>query len=239
MRGRRHEAAERAARVYERLLAIYPAKHRREYGPLMAQLFRDQCRDALEREGWMGLVGLWCRVLWDTAKMSVVEHIAAIQRIDFMKITSRLTSSNWLAAVAVGMAGDRRWAARYSRAELLTSEEAYLLLKRVVAIRQFRNTSLLEVRVFSEDRDEAAAIANKVVDVYRSATSSPPLRARVEITDRAEPGLRPVRPNVPLNVTVGLIAGLTAGFLAGGLVMLIRQKQRGDVAPSVGHASSS
>jgi capsular polysaccharide biosynthesis protein len=297
MNGRQNEVAPRAARIYGRLLAVYPARHRRQYGPQMVQLFRDQCWDALEREGWVGLVGLWCRVLWDTARTSVVEHITAIQRIDFMKITSRLTSSNWLAAVAVGMVAfllvvtasvvvtallprsycsvarvavekptegadatrvaaydpyflqteveilasravlgnviegldlNRRWAARY-RAELVTSEETYQLLRRMVAVRHFRNTSLLEVRVFSEDRDEAAAIANQIVEAYHRIASSSPRRRLVEITDAAEPGLRPVRPNVPLNVMVGLMAGLLAGLLAGGVVILIQWLGKGGI----------
>jgi hypothetical protein len=33
-------------KIYRRLLRAYPKAHRAEYGPAMAQLFRDQCRDA-------------------------------------------------------------------------------------------------------------------------------------------------------------------------------------------------
>ena len=38
-----------------------------------------------------------------------------------------------------------------------------------------------------------------------------PKTAIVEITDPAEPGLRPVRPNIPLNITLGFIVGLLVG----------------------------
>jgi len=62
--------------IYERLLATYPTQFRREYGPAMKQLFRDQCRDAWSAgRGW-GLAVLWLRVLLDWAKTSLVEHLA-------------------------------------------------------------------------------------------------------------------------------------------------------------------
>ncbi len=45
-----------SVRIYERLLAIYPAGFRREYGPAMKQLFRDQCRDVWTRRAGLGFV---------------------------------------------------------------------------------------------------------------------------------------------------------------------------------------
>ena len=43
-----------SGRVYSKLLSLYPARHRREYGSLMAQLFRDQMRDAYGQNGVRG-----------------------------------------------------------------------------------------------------------------------------------------------------------------------------------------
>lgn len=63
-----------SGRLYELLLALYPVNHRREYGPPMAQLFHDQCRDAwVEARGW-GLTVLWLRVSIDLVKTSTAEH---------------------------------------------------------------------------------------------------------------------------------------------------------------------
>jgi polysaccharide biosynthesis transport protein len=42
--------------------------------------------------------------------------------------------------------------------------------------------------------------------------SSLPKKSIVRVTDRAEPSLRPVRPNVPLNIALGVIVGLVMGF---------------------------
>jgi uncharacterized protein involved in exopolysaccharide biosynthesis len=48
-----------------------------------------------------------------------------------------------------------------------------------------------------------------------SAASSVAGGLRVEILDKALPGLRPVRPNKPLNITLGVLTGLVLGLLAG------------------------
>ena len=71
-------------KVFRRLLAAYPQAHREEYGAAMAQLFRDQCRDAWsESRGW-GLVKLWLRVLPDVVRTSFLEHLESIKERKFM-----------------------------------------------------------------------------------------------------------------------------------------------------------
>ncbi len=64
--------------VYRRLLAFYPKEHRREFGPAMAQLFRDQCRDAWAASGSGGIALLWLRVLLDLAKTCPAEHLRSL-----------------------------------------------------------------------------------------------------------------------------------------------------------------
>ena len=68
-----------AERLYHLLLFVYPATHRREYGPLMVQLFRDLCRDSYRQKGFVGLVRLWSHVLADTVVAATVEHFCAFQ----------------------------------------------------------------------------------------------------------------------------------------------------------------
>jgi hypothetical protein len=63
----------RAMRIYEVLLRLYPQPHRREYGPMMAQLFRDQCRDIC-RHGNHGAAGLWFRTLADVFRSASREQ---------------------------------------------------------------------------------------------------------------------------------------------------------------------
>ncbi|MSU21652.1 MAG: polysaccharide biosynthesis tyrosine autokinase [Pedosphaera sp.] len=61
---------------------------------------------------------------------------------------------------------NERWAKRFGQERLKTSETYQSLLKQV-DVRQFRNTSLIEIQAYSEDRKEAAEIANKIADVYK------------------------------------------------------------------------
>jgi hypothetical protein len=66
-----------SVKAYQRLLAAYPKAHREDYGTAMAQLFRDQCRDAWSAARGWGLVLLWLRVLPDLVRTSVWEHLTA------------------------------------------------------------------------------------------------------------------------------------------------------------------
>lgn len=68
-----------AERLYRVLLFVYPAKHRREYGPLLVQLFRDLCRDSYRQKGPAGLIRLWIYVLGDTIVTAAVEHFFTLQ----------------------------------------------------------------------------------------------------------------------------------------------------------------
>jgi capsular polysaccharide biosynthesis protein len=74
-----NKAVALSVRLFERFLAAYPREYRREYGPAMAQLFRDQCRDAWRASRGWGLTGLWLRVLPDLVKTSVLEHISTLK----------------------------------------------------------------------------------------------------------------------------------------------------------------
>ena len=68
-----------AERLHHILLFAYPAAHRREYGPLMAQLFRDLCHDSHRQGGFVGLLRLWSHVLKDTVVTAAVEHLYTLQ----------------------------------------------------------------------------------------------------------------------------------------------------------------
>ena len=61
-------------RIYRALLAAYPAEFRREYGAEIEQVFRDLCREQLDREGLVGLIGLWIRALLDLATSAIAER---------------------------------------------------------------------------------------------------------------------------------------------------------------------
>ena len=59
------------------------------------------------------------------------------------------------------------WGRKYQNGEKLKTTETITLLKGRMALRPVRNTSLIEIRVFSENAKEAAKIANAVAEAYR------------------------------------------------------------------------
>src|SRR4029453_17668035 len=59
-----------------------------------------------------------------------------------------------------------KWAPKYKE-DRLQMDVTYLILKQKIDVRQSRNTSLIEIRVYSEDKKEAADIANQIADTYR------------------------------------------------------------------------
>jgi capsular polysaccharide biosynthesis protein len=133
---------------------------------------------------------------------------------------------------------NREWGRKYAGGQPLKTAETVALLKARMDLRPVRNTSLIEVRVFSENNQEAARIANAIVEAYRdsrraarvAAQPAGTLNDRAEILDRAVPGLRPVRPNKPFNIFLGLFGGIIVASLVGGagalVVILIRRFSR-------------
>jgi len=84
----------------------------------------------------------------------------------------------------------------------------------MIDLRQSRNTSLVEIRVYSEKPELSASIANKIAEVAR----------RIEKNDLIDPATaeaRPVRPNIPLNLVIGTLVSLVAAVLLAGLTRLL------------------
>ncbi|HEY6167105.1 MAG TPA: Wzz/FepE/Etk N-terminal domain-containing protein [Verrucomicrobiae bacterium] len=228
-------------KLYERLLVLYPKAHREEYGPLMAQLFRDQSRDAWRASRRWGFVLLWLRVIPDLLKTSILEHLSELKgektmaekisqlarpgpaplkafigvamlvfilvfmlcaiitfllpetyastaRIKIGKNTNDSAAARDSSAydpyfiqtefeaiqseVILGRVIDELnlnqvWGRKYGTGSKLKTWDCLALLKARLDLRPIRNTAFIEIRVFSEDRDEAARIANAIAETYR------------------------------------------------------------------------
>jgi capsular polysaccharide biosynthesis protein len=305
-----------SSRLFQHLLAAYPKQHRREYGQPMAQLFRDQCRDAWRRRRGWGLTWLWLRVLPDLVKTSVLEQISTLkerktmlERIsnllaprsaplvvfiavsfpvfllvvatstfvtfilpDSYASTARVlvrqqagevtgtpadqaSVSTWdphflqtqfeliqsetvLGKVINGLDLNQAWGRKYANGSPLRPSETLALLKRRIDLRPVRGTDLIEIRVFSDQPAEAAQLANATAESYRECRSH---MVPVEIVDTAVPGLRPVRPNKPMNIALGIFGGmvlaLTAGASMACIAAWLRRRSGGTGAPPATGAS--
>ena len=308
-----------SGKVFQRLLAAYPQAHREAYGAAMAQLFRDQCRDAWgESRGW-GLTKLWLRVLPDVVGTSFLEHLESIKERKFMlnQISSLFRSAQTYKFFTVFTAVfllvvisatvvtfilpesfgstarivvryvvypsnisnknaqlgiesfdpysiqtmfeviksevvldqvikkldlNTEWGRKYSGGDKLQTSETLDLLRRVVELRPIRNTGIIEIRAYSDKPDEAARIANAVAESFAdyfnhlSATQATTLGSAggaVAIIEKAMPGLKPFRPNKPLNITIGIVLGTLLGLLAGGSVAGIFYWRRQNSPPKI------
>ena len=302
--------------IFKRLLAAYPKAHRGEYGQPMAQLFRDQCRDAWRGgRGW-GLTWLWLRVLPDLVKTSVLEHISTLneRKTMFERISTLLTprsaplvvfiavsvpvfllvvatstivtfllpeaysstasiqvkqaasevtrmpgmpapvgaydpyflktqfeiiqSEAVLGKVITSLDLNQAWGKKYAGGSPLKPFETLTLLKRTIDLRPVRGTDLIEIRAFSEQPAEAAQLANAIAQSYRE------YRLHIvpaEIVDTAVPGLRPVRPNKPMNIALGIFGGILLALAAEAAMACIaawlRRRSRGAGTPPAAGAA--
>ena len=101
--------------------------------------------------------------------------------------------------------------------ESLDSIAARKRLKKTIDIRQFRNTSIIELRAYDRDKNLARVIAQALAEEYQTHRTDAQ-KKRVEIIDDADLPVQAVRPNIPLNITLGVVAGLILGV---GLAFLI------------------
>ena len=284
----------RSQKIYERLLLAYPKAHRQEYGPVMLQLFRDQCRDAWHENRYWGLAKLWLRVLPDLACTSILERLATLNerksmtnklanlfgfqsqpwiiffrmllvvfllvfitsavttrllpeyyastaRIEINPVTSKsvmqtllsydpyfiqtefekIQSEKVLVPVISKLDLNDAWGRRYNNNVPLKTDQSLKLLRERLSLSTERNTKLIGITVFSEDKNEAARIANEVVYSYasqiNSAGSSATSAPKIQFVESARPGLAPVSPNKPLNLCIGVVAGILLGSIAGGI----------------------
>jgi polysaccharide biosynthesis transport protein len=79
-----------------------------------------------------------------------------------------ILSENMLGTVVENLSLNREWGKKYGNGEPLTKPEAIQQLKGKIDLRSVRNTSLIEIRVFSEKPSEAAKIANGVAEAYKA-----------------------------------------------------------------------
>ena len=77
-----------------------------------------------------------------------------------------------------------RWATKYHGGEPLSTLETIDLLKHFISINPVRNTSLIEIRVYSDKPEEAAELANAIAEAYREyrlARSSEKMLAGIKV----------------------------------------------------------
>ena len=150
----------------------------------------------------------------------------------FLQTTFELIQSQ----LVLGRAVDRlnlnvEWGKKYFNGELLKTSETLQILKGRLSLADVRGTKLIAITVYSDDRNEAARVANAVADAYRDyrvetaaqtgdAARMKAAETAVIVTDKAEPGMQPVKPNKPVNIALGMVCGIVFGSVAGFVVVI-------------------
>lgn len=171
------------------------------------------------------VTSLMPRVFLSTARLQI--PVSTARALDPFVAQTRMEmvrSEAVLAPVIERLNLNERWSAEYLAGQgRLTTPETVEILRHRIEVRPFRNTAMFEVLVYGQDREEAAQVANAIAESYASVANQlaiPDPGRRVSIVDLAEPGLRPIKPNVPLNVTVGLVGALGIGLVSGFITWL-------------------
>ena len=72
-----------------------------------------------------------------------------------------------LGKVIEAMNLNQKWGKKYNGGQNFTTTETMAVLKRQIDLRPVRNTSLIEIRVFSENAEEASSLANNISTAYQ------------------------------------------------------------------------
>ena len=99
--------------------------------------------------------------------MGIPQYASGIDPYFILTEFEKIQSKTVLYDVIDQLKLNQEWARRYGGGEVLKTSETFLRLKGRIDVRQARNTSLIEISVYSPDKFEAAVVANKIADVYR------------------------------------------------------------------------
>ena len=118
-----------------------------------------------------------------TVRIAVEKDVSDITPLGFAQNTSqfdpffiqtefeKIRSKNVLHKVIKKLNLNEKWGERYNNGSPLKTSETFDYLSRKIDVRQTRNTSLIEIRVYSDSKDkpaqEAADIANEIAKVYK------------------------------------------------------------------------
>ncbi len=108
------------------------------------------------------------------------------------------------------------WGRKYKQPGDLSTEKCREILKGTIQVQVPRGSSIVAIKVFSDNKEEAATIANKLTKVYSR------LSPGSKIIEHAEPNPVPARPNKRLNIMIGSFAGAT--FLVMGIGLLVASR---------------
>ncbi|HEY0547969.1 MAG TPA: hypothetical protein VGF13_00120 [Verrucomicrobiae bacterium] len=140
----------------------------------------------------------------------------ATSPIPIMTAVQMIVTQSHLDLVITDLDLAAKWGTKYKQPSKLSPEKCREMLTKMIQIEVPRRSPIVAIKVFSDDKMEAAAVANKVTEVYRRTVPGS------AIIDYAAPNPVPARPNKRVNIMIGSFAGAT--FLVMGIGLLIASR---------------
>jgi len=131
--------------------------------------------------------------------------------------TARIQGSAILDQVIANLNLSAEWGRKFGRANDLSIGQCQSILKRSMRVLRSGNAPVIEIRVTSDRREEAAMIANELASAYIRATPG------ASAVERAQPNPKPFLPNKPLNIVLGLLLG--GSIMVIGIALLIAARR--------------
>ncbi|MCU0787887.1 MAG: polysaccharide biosynthesis tyrosine autokinase [Verrucomicrobia bacterium] len=122
---------------------------------ILPEAFASTARIKIEREGS------------DIQEMTGMPTVSSYDPYFIQTEFEVIQSQKILDRVIEGMDLNRVWGDRYAGGQQLKSDETLRILQGQINLKPVRNTSLIEIEVFSENPDEAANLANAIAVAYR------------------------------------------------------------------------
>ncbi len=107
----------------------------------------------------------------------------------------------------------------------LPEGEAYNHLLGMLQLEPEADQGAIQIGVYSNDRVEAANIANMIGATCRCAC-----RGGVNICEKALPSVQPVKPNCPVILGIGAAGGILLGLLSAGAFLFLTKERREEEA---------
>jgi uncharacterized protein involved in exopolysaccharide biosynthesis len=129
------------------------------------------------------------------------------------------------------------WGKKYFNGEILKTSESMQILKNRISFTPVRNTNIIAITAYSDDRQEAANVANELAQAYnhfsverREAAQSSTNQLWIAdppslLVDLATPAARPCKPNKPLNIALGAVFGIVMGAGAAAMLTIFRSRR--------------
>jgi hypothetical protein len=74
-----------STRLYAAMVRLYPKGYRQEFGEEMVYVFSESLEETYLEEGIAGIIYLWTRVVFDTSKTLLAQHLEAQKGVTTMK----------------------------------------------------------------------------------------------------------------------------------------------------------